>query len=134
MSVRGVIFPPLAMARPNRSAGEQMAIHVALSAMPADLSARSKARCLAQRVVGEMIAADRREDPMEIALAAALQAVNRDPVVALAEQLAGDLAQERLSRFEARGCRQLPGSAWEAETMEIAGLLEKRLARKFRNK
>ena len=120
------------MARPSRSADERAAIYAALAAMPDNMSARSKARHLAQRVVGEMIAADRREDPMDFALAAALLMVTNDPVMKLADYLADDLAQERLKRFEARGCRQLSASAWEVETREIAAGLEKRIARRFR--
>lgn len=120
------------MARPRRDGEERAAILEALAAMPASLSARSKASNLAQRVVAEIIAADRREEPMEIALASAVALLQADPAVALAERMAAELGRERVARFEARGCKQLPQSQWDAETVQIAAVLEDRFAHRFR--
>lgn len=120
------------MARPARSAREVQAIRRALAMMPISMSKRSKARCLAHRVVAETLAADQRQDPVELALAAALAAVDDDPIIGLATDLAGDLARHRLRRFEARGCQQLSAEGWKAETNEIASILETHLAEKFR--
>lgn len=132
MAGRGIVGPPLCMARPATGRSVQVQVLQAFAGLPSDMSARSKSRCLAQRVVAEILAADRREDQFEIALVNALAAIATDPVYTLAAEHMDELARERLRRFEARGCRQLPPDAWAAETREIAQALEQRLANKFR--
>jgi hypothetical protein len=133
--MRGIVAA-YAMARPRRCAAEAAAIAAALASLPADLSLRSKARLLAQRVVEELLADAVADDPFDRALRAARQVLGQSPILALAADadinLAGDLAQERLQRFEARGCRQISESAWQAETREIAKVLCARFAERFR--
>ncbi len=103
--------------------------------MPAELSRRSRAQLLARRVVAELVAMDDRSE-VEASLVRVALLVGADPALALAHDaaldLAGELARERLTRFEARGCRQLSAAAWSAETREIAMVLEKRCAERFR--
>lgn len=131
--VRGIVCPPQAMARPSRTPHETQAIRDALADLPPDMSARSKARCLAQRVVAKVVNVDRRSDPFEHALEAARAILEYDPVMILAAFASDDLLKERTKRFEARGGQQVSAEVWRSETQEIAELLESRLARKFRN-
>lgn len=108
----------------------------ALAAMPAHLTSRSKCRALAARVVKHLLAEAEATDPILVSLERIRAAVERDPAFVIARDpgmnLAGDLARERLRRFEARGCRQLSPDGWQAETREIAEMLETRLAERFR--
>ena len=87
---------------------------------------------MARRVIAEVVAGDSLEDPVEVALAALRGVLVPDAVCRLSERTADDLARERLRRFEARGCKQIPADAWQAETQTILSTLEKRLSEKFR--
>lgn len=91
---------------------------------------------LARRVVAELVADSMRDDPLELALTRARLALGEDPALLLATcpalDLAADLATERVRRFAARSCRQLSAHEWEAETQDIAGMLEVRFAERFR--
>lgn len=120
--------------RPRRGEAELAAVRKALAAMPGRLSARAKCRVLAKRVADHLLAAA--IDPMDGALAKVRAAIEGDPALVLAldpaADLHRDLVRERVTRFERRGCTQLPRPAWEAETREIAAVLESRFAERFR--
>lgn len=124
------------MARPRRDAGERAAVQCALSAMSPDLSARTRARILAQRVVAEFVRHEIDQDPMAFALAVLEARIGKDPVVQLAHDpcvnVAGAFEQERVARFRARGCRQLDAAAWAAETRAIGEVLVARLCERWR--
>ena len=74
---------------------------------------------------------------MERMLYLAEQRLDPDPIEAIATADGGNVAAsfmaERLARYEGRCCRQVSGEAWQAETIEIAAIVEKRLARRFRD-
>lgn len=124
-----------AMARPRADAA-RMLIRAAMATMSDELSARSRAQQLARRVVAELIAANERVEPMEIALASMRAALgsNIALTLALAPELGleAELGRERAIRFEDRNWRQLSLADWNAETAEIAGVMQSRLAEKFR--
>jgi len=133
---RGIVAV-LAMARPARSASEVAAVAAALATFPAAMSLRRKAQMLAQRVVAELMA-DSDSDALDQALRALHVSLSHDPVLILATHpdidLAGELAQERIARFEARGCRQISEDAWNSETDEIVAALRRRLSARFRRR
>ncbi|WCT76331.1 hypothetical protein [Novosphingobium humi] len=124
-----------AMARPRADAA-RLLIRAAMASMSDELSARSRAQQLARRVVVELIAANERVEPMEIALASLRIAMGSNIALnlALAPELGleAELGRERADRFEARNWRQLSEADWAAETAEIAQVMQTRLAEKFR--
>lgn len=128
---------PMAMARPRRSAGELVALRAAAAALPDKLSARAKAARIARLVVEAYLRDEKRTDRIARLLYVAEQSLDPDPIEAIATADGGNVAAcfmaERLTRYEGRCCRQISGDAWEAETREIAGIIEERLARRFRD-
>ncbi len=126
------------MARPSRPASEVEAVKHAAALLPPGLSISAKAGLIARGVVAELIADAERSDPFDRAMADARRALLNDPVAAIAfdpeADLAGMVAGERISAFEARGCVQIDATEWAAETANIAAKLEKRLKSRFRRK
>lgn len=137
MRVRGVgrVF---AMARPRAPETAKALVAEALRAMPADMSARSKARILAARVVEELVREADAADPFESALRRMRRLTGHDPALQLATHpgldLIGQFRRARTERFEARGCTWIGKADFDAETREIAATLEIRLAERFRRK
>jgi hypothetical protein len=127
---------PMAMARPRTPGGEIVAIRAAAANLPANLSGRAKAATIARRVVAAYLRDEARTDPFERLLYHAEQRLDPDPVEAIATAEGGNVAAifvaERLARYEGRCCRQLSHEGWEAETREVAKIVEDRLARRFR--
>ena len=127
----------MAMARPRRAAGELVALRAAAAALPDSLSARSKAARIARLVIKAYLRDETRTDGLERMLYRAEQRLDPDPIEAIATADGGNVAAsfqaERLARYEGRCCRQISSEAWHAETAEIAGIIEKRLARRFRD-
>lgn len=111
-------------------------MRLALDGMPSGLSVRARCRVLAKRVVAHLVAESVGVDRLGLALAKALAVLQSDPAYRLATDPDADLLaefeRERLTRYQTRGCRQLDRDAWLAETNEIAGLLERRFAERFR--
>ncbi len=74
---------------------------------------------------------------MDRALFAARQLISPDAAHEIATAPDGiaalAFARARLARFEARGCRQLIETDWQAETVEVAGEVEAKLARRYRD-
>lgn len=113
-----------------------MAVRAAAAKLPVALSASRKASEVARQVIAAFVLDEARE-PFERALAGLSQTFDPDPVQALASADDGIVAEkfvaERLSRFQARGCRQLGEAAWQNETRAIARSVQAQLARRFRD-
>lgn len=125
---------PMAMARPRRPRAERAQV---LAIAGDSGSARCRAARAAAKVVRAFLADEGRTDPLQRAIFAVQQELTPDPAHELAVGAEGAatsaFASERLHRFEARGCRQLPDAEWHVETAEVAAEVEKRLARRFRD-
>ncbi len=122
------------MARPQRPLEEAAAVRAAANASKRSVSAT--ASDIAKRVVADAMAyldLDH-SDPL-IARLAALASLAPDPITTLARcpviDLVGEIVRERVSRYEARACRQQTPVEREAETREIAVALRKRLAIRY---
>lgn len=133
--LRGIVSV-FGMPRPRHAERERELVRAAFSHTPAGLTDRAKAAHLARRVVADLL--KDKTDPFEVAVAMLGQLVSDDPAVYLARDrninLGELLVTERVKRFAARGAQQLSPAAWRAETEEIARILERRLAERFRRK
>lgn len=102
--------------------------------MPGHLSIAARCQRLAGRVTAHLLAEP--ADALSQSLAKVMALAEGDPAFMLAHDpdadLHRELVRERVARFERRGCRQLAPEAWEAETREIARILENRFAERFR--
>lgn len=105
--------------------------------MPDNLSLRAKAARIARLVVRAYLRDEQRTDRFERALYLAEQRLDPDPIEAIATAADGHVAAgfmaERLSRYEGRCCSQLSQEDYEAETREIAEIIEQRLSRRYRS-
>lgn len=123
------------MARPPASKSEKEAVRALGDTLEG--SARSKALQMAKAVVQAHLADELRADPMERALFDARLWLEPDPAHAIAtahdSTVAGKFSKERLHRFEARGCQQIGQGDWQAETRAIAKIVQKQLARRYRD-
>lgn len=95
-------------------------------------------RSIAKRVVQDALAY-LAMDPFEgmLSTAAARQKAETAPIAELARSPLVDTTTEitalRLDRFKARNCQQLTATQWEAETREIAAIVERKLAKRYAN-
>jgi hypothetical protein len=128
-----IVGPVMAMARPVRPTSEIALVRAA--AMPlAGQSARSAGAIIAKKVTTEALAyLDL--DPLLAVLASAEQ-TPKSSCTRLAQcpeiDTVADVIRLRVSRYRARGCRQLSTTEREAETRDIAREIERMLTDRYR--
>ena len=126
-----------AMARPRRPGSERVAVRAAAAQLGDSLSASRKAASVARQVVAAFLLHLDRTDALQVALHEARQRLDPDPVEAIVlatdSIVAAKFIEQRLRRYEARGCQQLTPSGWEDETRAIARLVQAQLTRRFRD-
>ena len=109
---------------------------MAAASLPRTLSRRAKAATIARQVVAAYLRSEARVEQIEVLLHAARLHAEPDPIeeIAIAPDsvVSAKVIAIRMERFEARGALQLSVQEWQAETAEIATMVEEQLARRFR--